>query len=278
MKHRKTFKETANQKRITTFLEIVISLNILISTVMPFLLVPCVLHPMEPLNIFFRIYFEIQIQAKLEFIPGMLYITFAMFVVSNVVLLYTVVIVLYFITTSTCISGLKLTSLQNVSGNRCQLKTEIFGYLEDEKLVLLYKTQQMLNLLINGYFRSILISFHHLGCHAIVVPLISFTIRFNNIISENGILGYVVVIGAILIVLMILWVQSEICGDLSIRSVEFTNSVKLLVSRNQYVLKVVRSTKVFYLQLAHPFYNISKETFMLFCGEVLSNSVTLLLW
>ncbi len=97
-------------------------------------------------------------------------------------------------------------------GKRCNLNTTSFGLVEDAKLATLFREQQLLNLLINKFFRSILVSFHHAGCQFIVVPLICFAIRFNDILSEDGFVGYLVIGGAIVIVLCILWCQSEICG------------------------------------------------------------------
>ncbi len=176
------------------------------------------------------------------------------------------------------IEELTPTSIVTFAGNRCRINSLSFNLLNDEHLVLIYRAQQVLNVIFNDVFRSIFVSCHHAATLIGVVTIVSFSIRFNYVLNEQGEIAYFVVICFVFSVMAMLWCQSELCGEVVNGSQNFKSKVLRMMPRKFYFRKFATSCPVFYMQLAYPFYNIRRHVILQFCEQVINYTVTVLLW
>jgi len=148
----------------------------------------------------------------------------------------------------------------------------------DYKLPILFRMQQILNGLYNDIVASTLISFHFVALIATVSVMTTFFISYQNVIQETGMVGYVVVIGCILLPLVIVYLESIMLGRIVDMSDDFIGIGWNTVGRKTMYSKFVKSCKTLYLQQAYPYFTIHKGTFFEFCNEAVDKTITLLLW
>lgn len=103
-------------------------------------------------------------------------------------------------------------------------------------------------------------------------------VKFQTVIREDGLLGYVVVIVCVIKHVIIAWYQSDFFGALEGASRDFLASAVKCVPKHTYLGKVVKSFQPFYLEEVYPFFHFHKDTFLEFGDTGVNYAITLLLW
>lgn len=142
----------------------------------------------------------------------------------------------------------------------------------------LYTNNECFLLIIFVLCRSVLISYHHVGCLAVVVVLLVFAIRFNDLLHDIGIASYFVVFSIIMAPITVIYCQCRMAGDVVDVSERFKETGRIMIPRKFMFGKFTKSCTIFYIEVTYPFYTVTKETFTAFCQYAQDYSMELLLW
>ncbi|CAL8146191.1 unnamed protein product [Orchesella dallaii] len=260
-------------------LELLIIIAFLFSFILPFGLAAIILHPVEPTHQVIESWLEIKVEAGWVYFPFFLLVGLLLQGCAGIVVILSWNIACYYILATTCLDDLtpiQISERQN--SKRCKVITKFYGEMEDHKVSEMYRIQRLFNELMNDFYKSLLISYHHVGSLVTSCTLICFAIRFWEILSAEGVLACAIVIGSIMVAMGLLLLQSIMCGRLVDISDEFKDVATKLVERRSLLAKFARSCDTFFIQVVYPFYTIRRETFLLFCGQVVDYVITLLLW
>jgi len=263
--------------------EIITFVTCFLTAVFPFLLLVIVFHPLEPNNVMLREWLEFELK------PENLDMSMLVFVVpffltaayggGNAIFVFGCSAVTYCFVALPCLKGMTPESIHSRKGSRRHaLVTRHYGVLEDIEIINLYRTQQHLNVLINTVFASALLSMHHVACLAAAATLAYFGIRFQSVLDNAGVIGYMVVFGGMSLPLIIEFVESYLLGQLVEVSFDFREAGINLVPRKTLLATFARSCQKMYVEEAYPFFKIRRETFFEFMEQVVDYTITLLLW
>ncbi|CAL8146331.1 unnamed protein product [Orchesella dallaii] len=250
------------------------------SFVVPFLLAPCFLHPIEPTHRLITDWLEFEFGFNLSGIPVAIVFLVGVYSCSNVFSLLAFIAVMYLYTSKPCLNDITTVEVERrtAAGKRCHLVTRFYGVLEDKEVAKFYRIQVYFNNLVNNVFDSVLLSYHHVACIMCASVMACFAIRYQQIIVDGGILAVLVVAVGVLIPLGVVYFEGIFCGDLVAVSEDFKESGKLLMDRKTMHAKFALSCRPLYLKMTHPFYNVDRNTFLEFTDAVVDKTITLLLW
>lgn len=266
-----------SHKRTIILGEALLYLTFYFSLLVPFFVTMALMHPIEPTHILIKEWFEIEFRFSLQLLPFIILIWTSIFLCSSVVTLQNIVVVWIYVLHTISLERFTPERVNVVrEGRLCDLNTPGFGTVSDNQVILFYRVQQILNVFLNEYFRSVLVSFHHVTCLATVVVLVVFTIKYNHILAAEGVKGYIVVAAIIFIPLILVFDQSWMCGNLEDTSHRFKVAGETLLPKKFVFRKFVRSCRLFYVEVVYPFYTIHKETFLLFCAQALDFTIQLI--
>lgn len=235
-----------------------------------------ILHPMEPIHQLLEKWLEIKISISsiavyILSIPGLV-----MFHVGcNAINLLCLILTMYYLVTSIFLEALQADKFIFRTRLSCSVQTKGFSNLDDEKVITLYRTQQVLNVLVNSVFQSVLLSFHQVGCVATTIVMAVILIRYNEVLNREGVIAYVVVCSSMITPLIALFVQSSQLGEITSTSETFRKSLLDTVPRRLMLRKFGKSCRTFYAQVAYPFYNVYKATFVMYIDQSLEYIVQL---
>ncbi|CAL8134452.1 unnamed protein product [Orchesella dallaii] len=161
--------------------EVLTLLAAVISTFVPLGLAACVLHPLEPTHIMIQEWLEVDLHLHWRYIPFLLLVMAVTSKAAVTVFNGIIFGFCYLLLASICLSSLTpehVTIKVQPNANTCQksmirysVVTQCFGTLDDMIVVKMYRTQQVLNVLINEIYGTILISLHHVTMLVVFVVL-----------------------------------------------------------------------------------------------------------
>ncbi|CAL8127991.1 unnamed protein product [Orchesella dallaii] len=266
-------------RRNMLLLEVMTAAVCVVSAVLPFGLAAAIFHPMEPTHRMVLDWFEIEIKLEGFFILWYILTCVAMLGCGNIVAILANNIAFYFIIFNTCIKDLTAEEMGQRHGvKRCQMSTQFYELMEDNEIATAYRIQKLFNILINNFYSSVLVSFHHVAMLAVASIMLFFFIKFQDIVWEGGLLVEAFVLGTIIVPLWLINVQAIMCGKLVDASGAFKFRARKLVHRKTFLAKFGNSCTPFYIQVVYPFYTVHKETFADFCSQAIDYTITLLLW
>ncbi|CAL8146208.1 unnamed protein product [Orchesella dallaii] len=275
----KNLDMNAAHKKSEKMLEFLLAYLFIVSIVLPFGLAAAVFHPIEATHHILETWFEIKVTFEWEFLPLFIFSVIVLVACGGTVSILCSHIACYFMLTTTYLDDLKPVAIFKRTGaRRSILNTKFFGEMEDVEILKMYRIQRLLNILLNDFYKSLLVSYHHVAVLATAVVLICFAVKFNDIMLSGGIMAYVVVLGSVMAPFALMYFQSGMCGRLVKISNEFKRTSNKIGERRLLLAKFARSSDTFYIQVAHPFYTIDNVTFVEFCDQVVSYVITLLLW
>ncbi len=252
-----------------------------ISIIVPFAIMAAFSNEIEPHNQLFREWLEIPVKLTWNMLPLLVMMCAAILGVGTTVGLMCMVICLYFTTTTVCTESMvpiQMTRKPTDGAGRSEISSRGFGIMTDLDVIQLYRTQQMFNVLLSSFFRSALIAFHHVGLLAGSVALLVFAVNYHSILTESGPVAFVIVFWCITTLMMIIYFQCKMGGEVVDISKRFKSSGSKIFQRKTLFRKFARSCTTFYVEVTYPFYTIHKETFTSFIEQVLEYSIELLLW
>ncbi|CAL8146185.1 unnamed protein product [Orchesella dallaii] len=269
----------AGHKNSKNVLEFLVACILIVSIILPFGIAAMVFHSIAPTHQILESWFEIKVTLDWKFFPFFIFIGILLVAAGGSASLLCIHICCYFTLAITCLEDLKpLTIFQRNGRTRSILTTKFFGKMEDIEIVKIYRVQQLLNILLNNFYKSLLVSYHHVAVMATAVVLICFTIRFNDIMLGGGIVACMVVLASAITPFVLMYIETTMCGRLVDISNEFEQMSSKIGERRLLLTKFAKSADTFHVQVAHPFYNVDRETFAQFFYQVINYVVTLLLW
>lgn len=267
-----------NHKRLLRIGELlVLSCNFLTLAV-PFAVLACLFHPLEPTHRMIKEWFELEFEFNLSNTPIFAGLWLLVYGSSNMIIVLSYLAAIYYQTTMIVLDDLTPERLVRRQGSRVVMDTKFFGELEDLEIVNMYRAIRMFNGLMNDIMASSLIAFHHVACLTTFSALVFFIIKHNDVLVEGGLISMLIIGCCLVCPVAVIGSESfmfAIIVDLSDGFIDQGNS---LVGRRTMYRKFVKSCQTFYVEEAYPFYHIDKDTFLAFIEEGLDKSITLLLW
>ncbi|CAL8134456.1 unnamed protein product [Orchesella dallaii] len=267
--------------------EVLTVLAAVISTFVPLAYVACVLHPLEPTHIMIQEYLEVDLHLHWRYIPFLLLV---MAVISKAaVTIFNGIIFgfCYLLLASICLSSLTpehVTMKVQPSANTCQksmirytVVTQCFGTLDDMIVVKMYRTQQVLNVLINEIYGTILISLHHVTTLVVFVGLSLTLLKCpgETLFNSGPLVFLIIVVGPAVAPFIEYWETHEV-GEVYDLSHIFVTKCNKMLSRRSVLRKVAISCRPLALELAYPFVTITKHTFLEFMYRGIDLLITIL--
>ncbi|CAL8127999.1 unnamed protein product [Orchesella dallaii] len=280
MRKSKNIAIDAEHRRGTLMLDLNIYGSTIGSLILPFGVAACILHPMEPNHRIAEDWFELEVGLHNWFTLAWYAVTcIGLTGCGNIIIILSWNIAMYFLIANTCLEDITPDQVEQCwDGKRCSALTHYYGVMEDQEIVNMYRIQKLFNTLMNNFYSSVLISFHHVAVLAVVSIMIFFAIKFQDIIWDGGIIVEGVVLSTIFTGMIIIKVQSMMCGYLVDVSENFRDRCKKVVRGKYFLRKSAESCDTFHIQVAYPFYTVDKGTFVNFCSQVQDYAITLLLW
>ncbi|CAL8134460.1 unnamed protein product [Orchesella dallaii] len=148
---------------------------------------------------------------------------------------------------------------------RYSVVTQCFGTLDDMTVVRMYRTQQVLNVLINEIYGSILISLHHVAALVVFVGLSLVLIKcpLETLMSSGPMIFLLVAVGSQTPPFMQYW-ETNLISEVNDASNAFTGKCNRILSRRSMLRKTVMSCRRLTFEAAYPFFTITKHTFLEF--------------
>ncbi|CAL8146202.1 unnamed protein product [Orchesella dallaii] len=269
----------AGHKNSKNVMEFLVAVLLILSITVPFCLAAAVFHPIEPTHQILDSWFEIEVTFNWKFFPFFIFSGIVLMTAGGTTSLLCTHILCYYILAITCLEDMKpLTIFKRNGPTRSILTTKFFGKMEDIEIVKIYRVQQLLNILLNDFYKSLLVSYHHVGVLAAEVVYICFAVRFVDIMLGGGIVACLVVFALVVMPFALIYVQTTMCGRLEDVSNEFKQMSSKIGGRRLLLAKFAESFDTFYIQVAYPFYDIDRKTFAQFFYQVVNYVITLLLW
>lgn len=222
-------------------------LTLLIPTGITFVL----LHPLEPTHVLLKEWMDFEFTLKPLHLPFLIPFWMAVFGATTLIFILTALISIYSVLTTIALDGIIPEQVDHipVQSRNCTIVTRAFGTMEDAEIIpQMYRTQQILNNLATDIFGSVKVAFHHVTCIVTFSVLVCFSIKFQEFFAANGVVAYVIVVAYVLVPVLIIYCQSEMCGELVGISENFrqTTGRKLRLSREMVLRMFVGSCRSLY--------------------------------
>ncbi len=264
--------------QILRFGELLIIFANFLSFAVPFGLLVCVFHPLEPTHALIKDWLEIDFEPSLTNLPLIIMIWCMLYTCTNMTVVLLYVAAVYIQTTKVVLNDLTPENMTKRQAGRLYLETKFFGELEDFQVVTMYRSIRLFNVLMNDIMATSLMAFHHVACLTTFSALIFLVVKCNDVLLEGGFKAIFIIGCVILTPTVIILAESSMFAELANLSDGFIEEGKKLTGRKTMFRKFVASCQTFYVDEAYPFYKIGTDTFLAFLSEGLDKSITLLLW
>ncbi|CAL8143429.1 unnamed protein product [Orchesella dallaii] len=274
-----------NQMRKIRRAEILFSLAAMMSIFVPLAYCACLCVPMEATHALLQEWLEIDVSLDRKFAPLFLLFIWAVNNAGSVIFNATTMGLAHMVLTISCISlitpdQVKIICQQTTSLDKRAIKNEIrtsgLGLLDDMQVVNMYRTQQIINILLNEIYATILFSLHHVFCLVIFVGITYTILRVPQVLASAGPLTLFGFICGALIPLLLEYFESTELNELTDVSKEFVGKCKGMVSRRSMLRKFSVSCPPLRIQMGYPFFNVCRETFPQFMSQCIDFLIGLL--
>lgn len=236
--------------------------------------------PLEPSHIIFKDVFDVEIEMHPRFIPFFLVNTLGFFSFVNIVFFIGSSMVFFYNVTTSILHDItpEGMDLKSRKGAICHVITPTWNVIPDMEVIHAYRVLQLLYNVMHQFMASVLLSFHQVACLSTASILIYFGIQFHPFITEFGPFAYVVFWGLGISPFLLVYLQSQFCGELLGKSSDFKEICVKKFPRKTVFRKFAISCTTINIPYAYPFYNMQKDTFLEFIDQVADYAITLLLW
>ncbi len=262
--------------------ELNINTTAVVSWLLPFLLLVIFFHPLEPVhNIIFE-WFEFDLNIhniRLIHLTLLPFWFLSIHAAGNTVIVYGILVTCYYLISTSALADMTPTEIARKKGSRRYVfQTQYYGELEDDEIIIKYRTQQLFNIWVNKIMASICVSLQHVACLAVCSIMAYFAIKFPHVLAESGIVGYMIVVVCFLAGISVQFLEAYMLGNLADISDNFITQIDTKMERGALIKKFVKSCRTFYVEEAYPFFRVDKGTFLEFYAKVVDQTITLLLW
>ncbi len=237
----------------------------------------------EPAHKLAEEFFEVKFEFSLKFIPMSILATWGLSSVASIVFNGMMPGVLYILFSTTYLSYLlpesvHVSKLNSRSSATLQYKvtTQLFGVIPDNKLISMYRAQQVVNLLVNQIYASHCISMHHVICLVVFVGLAFTLLSVQDVVATMGTHNFLLLCGCICCVIALQYIECVKLGHIYDISEAFVKKGKKLVRRNTMLFKFLESCRALEIQTAYPYFTVRRKTFAEFLNHGIGFIITLL--
>ncbi len=147
------------------------------------------------------------------------------------------------------------------------VRTKEFGIMTETKYMHMLRLEGIMNRIFGQIDESVLATSHHVYCLAIFVVSSFIFIKAYDMLFDGGTLVLIIFIGGVTVPLLIEYQESTRLGQVCEASMMNLKKAKQYSRKGSGFDKFIESCKVLRLNLAYPFYNIDKYTFLEFLDQ-----------
>lgn len=246
----------------------------LLGLILPPAIMGAMFAPFEPMHIFIQELLEIDLS---PYEPGhwiiILIILWAMTSGALIFYSFDVTGVVYVYLTQAC--------LESLIPTRSVTNGFTFGqrYLADRDYCMELRIEQLMNLLLNRIYASVLISFHHVVILVAAIGSIVIVILAGDQMVVAGIEYFVILAIGVTIPFVTEYCESVYVG----RIVNLSSSISVKCQQLRYryrkkseLYRLMISLPTFRIQTGHPFFNVGDDTIFEFALQCLNYTVSIL--
>lgn len=235
--------------------------------------------PWEPTHALIQDVLEVEVKLQLSHAPFLIIILWFAINIGGVIQLATTMVFATMQITEICISSMSpLKVTQVVSIKRAveyQIETDLWGSMTDEMIILHVRSLQIINLVTNKIYASVMVTAHHLCCLVIFVGVLYIVITLPQEIIAGGLVAVVFILGAMTFPLILQYLEADLVGK-NLQVVEtFLMNCKNMTKRRSAFRKTVASVPRIRVELMYPYGSVGKDTFLQFCNNSLDNLIAL---
>ncbi|CAL8112449.1 unnamed protein product [Orchesella dallaii] len=251
-------------KRTSLVIELLIMMIAVSTLIIPVMFGFFFLQDTEPLHRFFAEVLEVEIKPELKCLPQILFVIWSILQCCNVAGLFLSIGVMYMKFVLFWLTALHPTKiLRGGVGRGSQVKyVTSLGLLDEQTMIKMYRTHQVLNKMFNKFMANRLLSNHQAGIQVIIVVCCLISIQYFEEMLYTP--GYQVVFLGIFLSLVIVYVETKIVSDAITAGDEFRGKIRSLTGRNKEVVKCVVSSWSLKIHVAYPYFTVNRETFLEF--------------
>lgn len=158
-----------------------------------------------------------------------------------------------------------------------RFETKKFGIVGEESLIKYYRTEQVLNSLLNQIYSSLAISVVCVIMLVVFVCLCFMLITSWKVFLQLPLIAIAIIMVGFVAPIAVEYLQAECIGELVVSFSQFTVKSKQLCGFNSLYGKFSKSCrKSVVLELAYPFFAVTKQTFPQFLMQGIDLLITLL--
>lgn len=243
------------------------------SLILPIFYGLTLLHPYEPVHRTLEEWLEMTPEFGFRFLPLMVMLDWGLLFCGNVVYLPCSLGILYMELCQFWIPGITPNSVVILQG-RTRYSTNL-GLIDATHVIKFYRCQQVINVLINDFFRSFWTSVHHALIVVIAVLATFICIRYTEDVRAMGIAG-VIIPAAAFCSLLIEYHETHLLGKILLESRQFIKIGKRVSQRSSVLKRFLKSCSDIQLKTAYPYFVVSYDTFLLLLHQCIDFLVSLL--
>ncbi|CAL8136203.1 unnamed protein product [Orchesella dallaii] len=271
-----------NCKKAIRHGEYLFSILWIFTTAVPVFIGGLIFNEYDPINNLLKDWFEITISGDIYSVPFVLLLIWGAMNGGSACFGLLGLPLMYLWTSIICVSSLIPRNVQQIYEKadkkfHCKISTKSFGLLEEKEVVIMYRTQQIFDGLVNEIFSSLLVSSHHAALMAILVGFSILAITATEAVLAAGPLLWVVGAAGPFVVIAIVFIESTKIGEMVDISEEFVKKGLTLTSTRTSFGKFLKSCRHLTINSAHPFYCVRKGTFLKFFHHYLDFLTSILL-
>ncbi|CAL8143433.1 unnamed protein product [Orchesella dallaii] len=276
-------KLNQNQMKRIRRTEFLVALTAGLTTFVPFAYGACLCIPMEATHAVLQEWLEIDVSAAFEFAPLILFFVWMVSNGGSVIFIAATVMLEYMVLAINCISVItpdrvrtQKTFTVETRTIRYEVQTSCFKSLDDMQVVNMYRTQQIINNILNEILATILFSLHHVFCLVIFVGTTYTILKVPEVLATGGPLTLFGFICGALIPVFLEYFEAIELNELTEVSMTFKGKCNDIMSRRSMLRKFAVSCPPLRIQAGYPFFNVSRDTFTQFMSQCIDFLISLL--
>lgn len=247
--------------------------------IIPFLLGSCVCMDFEPAHLAAKTLLNIDMSPfNPSSFPYLLLIVWMIFHLSVMITVWIILGYAYIVFAFTTFSWLLPISAETSVASGTIIRTKLMGYQNAPSFVKLLRTEQILNVLTNNVFGSVLIASHHIMT-VFMFSLFTFILidLGDVLLNQFGVLLVIIMVLSTVIPVMVQYFECHFAGNVYDNVDRFLVYCRKLTKRSNVLYRVACSCKCMTLQSAYPFFRVRHQTFPELQNQQIQLVLTLLM-
>ncbi len=269
-----------DKKRKIKFSESLMHLLFLEFLIVPPAMAIMITIPWEPTHALLKDLFEIDVKLQVSHIPFLVVVTWFAINIGGVLQLYATMIVASLQILDVCISCMLPQNVNRMLTRAgkigYEIETDAWGTMTDDMIISHVRSLQVVNLLMNMIYASVMMSSHHFCCLVVFVGLLYVVIEMPQEIISGGMIACLFIVVLMAFAMIAQFAESNLVGK-NVELVEgFLEKCKLMTSRRSVFGKTIASVPRIRVEMLYPYGSVDKHTFLQFCHNSLDQLISLL--